>query len=322
MKRRTGAIMPKNPLEPAMLTRPSLNDSVAVCIPTFRRPQGLRNLLESLNRLTFSRVAVPSLRIIICDNDPERPVISMHPDFRSWSIHPVTYAIEPQPGVAHVRNRLLDMAPPECGLLAFVDDDEVVCPHWLDALMDVRQRFSADVVFGPVEAAYEETPPAWMRRGRFHELGPFQDGTRFEYAISGNSLALHESIRHLRFDERLSTSGGEDQEFFSRLHAAGGVIVTSEDAVIVETVPAARMRLGWLLKRHFRTGTTLARIDRAAGRTLQRILKSLARMGAGGLHVLASPFRGMDHCVSGLIQMARGAGGILGLFGARVRIYR
>lgn len=297
-------------------------ESVAICIPTFRRPEGLRKLLESLNDLAFVRVVAPTIQIIICDNDPDNPIAVKHPNFREWSIHSFTYVIEPKPGVAHVRNRLLDMVPKETGLLAFVDDDEIVCRHWLDALMEVRQRFEADVVFGPVLACYEQTPPDWMRRGRFHEFGPFQDGTRFDYAISGNCLVRHECLSGLRFDESLGASGGEDQEFFSRLHAAGGVIVSSQDAVIVESVPPARMQIGWLVKRHFRIGTTLARIDRAAGRMGWRVLKSIARTLAGGWAIIASPLRGFDSAVSGLMQMARGVGGLLGLLGARVRIYR
>lgn len=299
-----------------------MNEAVAICIPTFRRPEGLRKLLESLSKLAFTRVAPPAIQIIICDNDPDNPVAVLHPDFRDWSIYPITYVIEPKPGVAHVRNRLLDLAPKEFGLLAFVDDDEIVCRHWLDALMDVRQRFGADVVFGPVKASYEQTPPDWMRRGRFHEFGPFQDGTRFDYAISGNCLVRHESVAALRFDETLGASGGEDQEFFSRLHAAGGVIVSSQDAVIVEAVPPSRMRIGWLVKRHFRIGTTLARIDRASGRIGWRVVKSLARTLAGGWALITSPVHGLDAAVSGLMQMARGAGGLLGLLGASVRIYR
>lgn len=298
------------------------HESVAVCIPTFRRPDGLRKLLESLNQLTFCRVSAPRIQIVICDNDPDKPVAMLHPEFRCWSEYPINYAIESQPGLAHVRNRLLDMAPQSCGLLAFVDDDETVCPQWLDALMDVRARFGADVVFGPVQAAYEQVPPDWMRRGRYHEFGPFADGTRFDYAISGNSLLLHDAVRQMRFDESFGRSGGEDQEFFSRLHAAGGLIVFSADAVIVETVPASRMQVAWLVKRHFRIGTTLARIDRASGRFMGRLLKSLARMANGVAKLAVSPLGGMGAFVSGLTQMARGLGGILGLFGARVRIYR
>ena len=42
---------------------------VAICIITFRRQEGLKRLLDSLNRLEFKQQPAPDLQLVVVDND-------------------------------------------------------------------------------------------------------------------------------------------------------------------------------------------------------------------------------------------------------------
>ncbi len=299
---------------------------VAVCCITFHRPDGLRRLLDGLERLTFERVSAPRVTVIVVDNDAAEPmrgmIEAMRPAFR-W---PLVYASEPVQGVASARNRYLDLVPGGADYIASIDDDEVPVPGWLDALLHVARRHDARIVQGPVCPDFVEAPPGWVARGRFLELGPYQDGATLHFGYAGNCLIDTAVVRELglRFDARFNRTGGEDQHFFGIAQAAGIRIVTARDAIIHETVPPQRTRLGYLLRRRFRMGNTLAMIDRIEGRAggrLKRALKGCGRLGVGaGQCVLLAP-RGLAGVATGLCNMAWGFGALIGLLGLRYREY-
>ncbi|HLS32139.1 MAG TPA: glycosyltransferase, partial [Brevibacterium sp.] len=91
---------------------------VTIAIPSYRRPQQLRALLAALPE-RIAETADARVDVLVVDNDPagsaEETTIGTDLDLR--------YAREDTPGIAAVRNRVLD----ECrgsDLIAFIDDDE------------------------------------------------------------------------------------------------------------------------------------------------------------------------------------------------------
>ena len=140
---------------------------VAIGCITFRRPEGLQRLLEGLNRLTFRKNPEPSITVIVVDNDGTAPMRSLvdarRREFR-WSVR---YACEPVQGVSSARNRALDLVPPDADCIAWIDDDEVPVPGWLDELLYVRRTYRASIVQGPVHPHFLSPPPRWLIRGRF-----------------------------------------------------------------------------------------------------------------------------------------------------------
>ena len=65
---------------------------------------------------------------------------------------PIHYALEQRVGIPCARNRVIAEAlllNPRPEWLAFVDDDETVDPHWLQAMGSLAATTSADVVTGP-----------------------------------------------------------------------------------------------------------------------------------------------------------------------------
>ena len=134
-----------------MSTRPRVE--ATICVTTYRRPVGLARLLDAL-----AHVEVPagwSFDVVVVDNDPEasaRPVVEDAPERGGMAAR---YVLEPERGIAQVRNRALQ----ECASapwIAFIDDDEWPEPSWWRRLVEVQARTGADVVLGPSEPVFEE----------------------------------------------------------------------------------------------------------------------------------------------------------------------
>lgn len=276
---------------------------VAVCVATYRRPAGLRALLDSLEALRVPAGA--AVHVVVVDNDAAADPAAPPP-----CRLPLSYVVEPVRGVVAARNRGLAEAPADAAFVAFVDDDERVSPGWLEAMLATLAATGAAAAQGPVEPAFAVDPPAWMRRAGVFELGPFEDGAPMGFAATNNSMVDKAWIDRLglRFDMRFNLTGGEDQHFFDRLQAAGGRIVAAADALVRDDVPAARIRLGWVLRRQFRAGVTLGRIALIMGRGRGlRALKGAGKLALGAAGALGAPLIGR-HPGPSLGEAARGLG--------------
>ncbi|HYG88743.1 MAG TPA: glycosyltransferase [Azospirillum sp.] len=290
---------------------------VAVCIVSYNRPEGVRALLAALEHLAFAAIP-PAVTVAVVDNAPDRPLEPMIAALRDRYRWPLLYGWEPVQGVSAARNRALRLAPADSDFVAFIDDDETPEPQWLDELIAVSRRFDAAMVMGTVRPAFEGPPSAWMVERRFFQVGPRADGSATRWVSSGNCLFRLDMVRALglSFDMRFNRRGGEDEDFFGRAIRAGYRSVTASRAVTWERIPDRRMTLGWLLRRHFRMGNTLALIDRyrrPAPVRAVRAVKGFGRIALGTLQLLGSPLTGRAAAVSGLCNVCWGAGALVGL---------
>ncbi len=283
---------------------------VAVCIATFRRPQGLRALLESLNALTFPG-SEPQVTLVITDNDPENPATTTLGDIAALSRWHVIYGIEGARGIVSARNACLTTVPETATHIAFVDDDEAVSPQWMQAMLTTLSETGAQVAQGPVEPVYETLPPAWVEDLGIFRLGPYDQGAPLHFAATNNSMldAKFGRAHGLHFNPAFNKTGGEDEEMFGRLRLAGARIVAAADALVHDTVPTGRMTQQWVLRRHYRMGNTLGRIARLRkkGRTL-RVIKGFGAIGIGLTQAGVGLVTGPGRRIGGLMLAARGAG--------------
>lgn len=297
--------------------------TVAICIATCRRPDGLRALLESLNNLSFSGPE-PQVRLIVVDNDPARPAVDRPGDLSTLSRWPVSYMPEPRRGIVSARNRALDAVPVEAEFVAFVDDDETVCPGWLDALLRVLRTTGAEAAQGPVVPRYEATPPDWVEALSVFALGPWTEAAPLGFASTNNSCVRMDFLRAhgLRFDFAFNETGGEDEDFFVRLMALGGRIVAAPAAVVYDTVPAHRMTPGWYIGRARRKGNTLGRIARkqGAGRA-PRLAKGLGQLATGAALVATAGLFSRTARLRWRAEAARGLGTLEAFANIEVREY-
>ena len=153
--------------------------TVAVC--TRDRTQHLKNCLSSLNKLTYSNIEV-----LVVDNAPatdetKRLVRESFADFR--------YVNEPRPGLDWARNRAVEQASGE--IIAYTDDDVVVDPSWVDALVNVFQEDSAVMAVTGLVLAHELETPAQIY---FERYGGFGRGFRRQWFTLDNATRLRQNF--------------------------------------------------------------------------------------------------------------------------------
>lgn len=299
---------------------------VAICIPTFRRPEGLKRLLQSLDDLTFSRVTSPRIDVVIIDNDGANPLEAQGFDPQQCSRHRVIYSVERSQGLVYVRNAALNATPADTDFIAFIDDDEWVEPQWLDALLAMQAQTGAAAIQGPVRPIFEVPPEPWMVKGRYFEVGPLADGARLEHGASGNCLLAKPVIDrlNLRFDQKFNFSGGEDIDFFDRLMAKGEQIVGAAFAIAYEATPKSRMTITWLIRRSFRTGNSLGLMALSRDGwlpSIHRLSKGLLRGAAGSMELLFFGLFDRTRAVNGLSNVVWALGTLSAYTGARVNQY-
>ncbi len=254
---------------------------VDVCICTYRRPS-LADTLRSID----SQAGLPpgAVRIIVADND-ETPSARQLIDGVGPLRWPVVYLHAPARNISVARNACLDAA--EAPFIAWIDDDEAADPDWLAALLAGIGPDAA--AFGPVAAVYPPSTPAWIRAADLHSIRPVVTRNGVVTGYTSNALVRRSAIGTERFLVGLGRSGGEDTEFFSRLHRQGARFRPVSDAVVREPTASDRLSLAWLARRAYRAGQTHARGYIAAGRRLPGLAaastKAVVCLAACGLFV-------------------------------------
>lgn len=281
---------------------------VTVGIPTFRREEQLALLLSSLiplvndfGRGEFSAAAVSGavrqpreVSIVVADNSPDgsaREVVDAAQVASGGDI--VRYVQEPRPGVALVRNAIMDNALPD-GYLACIDDDEQPTETWLPNLVAAAERSGAAAVSGAVEFILSPEAEPWVRDSGHFDLPDRVSGQELVGAGAGNLLLDLRQLRDMgvRFDPAYSLTGGEDSRLCRDIRLAGGIIIAAPESVVTEEVPFDRGGTReWVLDRSRRFGESWARVrtdlrpsEFGRGAALRRPLmtaRGFARFGRG-----------------------------------------
>lgn len=235
----------------SLSSQAELRLDISVC--TFRRPE----LADALRSLACLNVRPGwRVRVVVADNDVRPSARELVTAIQSELPFPILYVHCPSANISIARNACLDAADGD--FLAFLDDDETAKPDWLAELVTAAQSTGADAVLGPVQARYDDSAPGWMRRGDFHSTFPVWVNGEIRTGYTCNVLLRRSShlVAACRFSLARGRTGGEDTEFFTRLHESGGRIVFAPEAWVEERVPAARARFSWLARRRFRFGQT------------------------------------------------------------------
>src|SRR5262245_9854946 len=289
---------------------------VAICIASYRRPQGLHALLGALDAQRFEG-ARPEIVLIVADNDATCSARGICEDARRWLSLPLRYVVEPRKGIPFARNATVREAG-DADWLAFVDDAGIPDPHWLAPLLRVQGETGADVVTGPVRTRFEQEPPAWVLEGDFFSTPRHATGASLDSACTNNALLRARALDGERelFDPRFRYGVGEDTLLFSRLAARGARIVWAEEAVVHESVPAARVGVRWLVRRGFAVGTAMTHITRCRRGAAWAGLEALAHAGGcvlRALPLLLMPARARR--VRGLQLLGMAVGRLAGVAG-------
>ena len=278
---------------------------IDICVATYKRPDLLKKLLDSLLKQECGQHL--TLRIIVVDNDREASARDVVEAFQARSPIEIVYDIEQEQNISLARNRAMTHARGD--YIAFIDDDEIAAPDWIENLLDTAQRLGADVVFGPVLPQYTEDMPDWIIQGRFFERPRYDTGAVMPHGATNNVMLKRELLGNLDdlFLHEYGLTGGGDTEFFMRVCESGARMLWCDSAIVYEHIPVERMTISWLVRRAYRGGLVAGRMQLSEmgfqGRTVWFLKRSLALMGSTVLFPLSS-FTGKPGIVRAMRRIA------------------
>ena len=233
--------------------KPINDESISIILPTFRRLDGIKIALKSLEK---QKTSLLDFEVIVVDNDPDASAQNFVRKFASKSPLNIQYLHDQSPGVANARNTALKAAKGR--YLAFLDDDQEALGNWLQNLIDTSLTYNAALVFGPCMAQIK-------RKSKYHayyesffsRIGEGLDTGLIEDVFGcGNSLIDTHLCRlpSPAFDVSMNETGGEDDLLFATLQAQNIKIAWSNKAKVYEHVPESRTTPKYIKTRSFAFG--------------------------------------------------------------------
>ncbi len=301
---------------------------VVLCVPTFRRPDGLRKLLTRVARLDYAG----ALEVIVVDNDAvAREGAAVVGDLQQTFRFPLRCVIEPRRGHTYAYNRAFGLAcRAACSpdYVAVLDDDEYPAANWLGEMIRTALRYGAEIVGGPVSPVFDR-PDHWLARSGVFAPVRFASGRVPMIYGAGNMLIRRAVLEHYLdepFLHEFAFTGGSDFDFFWRCRIDGRSFAWADAAEVFETTPPARTTIGYLLRRKFRNGTEATRLERkflnSGTAVARRWTTGLGLLGIGVLSLPLAVLRGRRAMIDSLIRAARGAGRLAAEFDLHYEQYR
>jgi succinoglycan biosynthesis protein ExoM len=234
---------------------------IAVCICTAARPRSLETVLRAVGAANLA--VVGQVTVIVVDNRPGTGAGRAVENARGSLPVPVELHVEPQAGISFARNRAVAAAlAGGADLLAFLDDDDLPQPDWLDQLLRVQRMTGADIVFGG--SRHPDDAPIPRRLRGLNGLKPRRlDRTRGDGLPEGISTC--NVLLSCRMLERMAWEGdvfatamesGGDIEFFQRAQRAGFATAVA---------PASQVVLGWDTTRYTLRGIAYRQFNYGMG---------------------------------------------------------
>jgi glycosyltransferase involved in cell wall biosynthesis len=253
--------------------------SVVVC--THNRSQSLLETLESLARADVPERTV--VEFLVVDNVSTDDTRTRVHEFIGRGNGRFRHVYEPRKGKGFALNRGIEEARGE--IIAFTDDDAIVDPGWIRAMVEVFRGSDADCVGGRVRPLWLGERPAWLTDRLLNVLAVADHGDAPYRLVQGESsrtflgvnVAFRKDFfrRHGLYRTDLTARGGagnEDMEMCDRVKKLGASALYSPDAVVSHKVPPDRLSRSYFRRWHYLTGRDLARVH-----------------GGGGLRLLGIP---------------------------------
>ncbi len=266
---------------------------VALCICTFRRPEGLTRLLDELTALRGD----VDLEIVVADNDAGEQGIAVCQSLPDSYPYPVHALRATEPGISSARNTACNKALElDIDLIAFLDDDEWPSRDWLSELLRVQEQHDADLVGGPTCSVFPEYASPDLKSNHYYGADlQLEDGSPCVLEAAGNFLIKRDTLLSMApefFRHEFAHSGGEDLAFFTQLNLAGNQMRWAAKAIVYEDVPNSRLDDSWLQQRVVNIHNSRVRVMQLLQpgfkHSLIRVLKTTALGGTALAMTLVS----------------------------------
>lgn len=234
----------------------SCTPKLSIVIATYRRPEQLAQLFNSLREQTASK---EDFEIVVVDNEIQ-PNLQVQALCTSTQYQELQrrYIHHAQLGQSGARNHGIREAHAE--LVAFLDDDTLPPPGWVAQVLKVRVNSEVDIFGGPYTPFYTTTPPKWFK-GKYGSVN-FGDHAHWlpknKYLSAGNMVWNRDLILNMGgFSEDFGYKGkiiryGEDSELCQRAHMAGIGIWYDPSLTLKHHCRAERMSVRWKLNSKMR----------------------------------------------------------------------
>jgi glucosyl-dolichyl phosphate glucuronosyltransferase len=224
---------------------------ISVVIVSFNRPKHVRRTIDSV-----IKQSVQPHEIIVID-DGSKPRLEFKTNFENFKlIH-----LDEEAGLSSSRNLGVSLASGD--YVAFIDDDAVASPNWLEeiekAILD-----GADVLGGPLVPHFEAAPPGWWTEkdyGSFASVG----NASFEGIWGANMVFSKKVFDHVGlFNPHLGRQKGklmgrEESELMEKAKSIYQVAFV-HSAVVAHSVPAKRLNLKYILRWRYYDGVSERRM--------------------------------------------------------------
>lgn len=235
--------------------------TVAVC--TYNRANYLPRLINSLRQQESS---IP-FEILVVNNNSADDTEEVLRELVQLDGACLRFVNETNQGIVHARNRAIEESK-NSTYLAFIDDDEMPGPTWLNAAVDALSREQAECVGGQIRVQLPGRERlGWLEDGLLPFLGEVKNGpdsfwiTDPSTPVWSGNVAYQTSIFSdgLRFDHRYNRlghtiGGGSDAIMFYSLLERGARIRYRPDMVIEHLVEKWRLKRSYFLKIHYMDG--------------------------------------------------------------------
>jgi glucosyl-dolichyl phosphate glucuronosyltransferase len=222
-----------------------MNITVVLC--TYNRCETLAKALRSV---AMSKVPESlGWEVLVVDNNSDDQTWNVVDEYRTEFPGRFRYLFELQPGKSHALNSGIEAARGQ--LLAFMDDDVIVEPMWLQNLTARLHDGEWAGCGGPILPRWTCSPPSWLP-GALAPLALFDIGSQagpLTESPFGTNMAYRREMfeKYGGFRSDLGPRPGgdiqhsEDTEFGNRLLAAGEHLWYEPSAIVYH--PVARDRL-------------------------------------------------------------------------------
>ena len=231
--------------------------SAAIC--TYNRYDLLPKAIASLERQSLAK---NDYEIIVVDNSPDH-ARSREIALDFAEVPGLAWIVEETPGLSNARNVAARTA--RSPIIAYMDDDAVAAPDWLEKLVAVFERFGAqaEVVGGRVDPLWEMPQPRWLPDSllgnvsvvnwggsdRFAAKTEWVAGTNIAFRIEALNAAGGFSVHLGRTRGGQALLSNDETDVIERMTANGARLIYAPSAVVSHLVPAERLSQDWFRRR-------------------------------------------------------------------------
>ena len=250
---------------------------ITAIVCTYQRPD---SLAETLRALLAQSLPPEACEILVVDNSPVPNVTGQLAANYANQPH-VRFLHQPEPGLSHARN--LGVREARTPLVAFIDDDAVAAPDWLEQIVFAfagDERLAA--VGGLVTPLWEAPRPPWLHDNLLGYLSVLDWGDQ-PLEVDDCRWLIGTNVAYRR--DALLAAGGfrsdlgrrgnllisnEELELSDRLRVGGGRVWYFPTIRVAHRVPAERLTREWFRQRIFWQAVSDAIAGRAPSAAQQR----------------------------------------------------